>query len=307
MQQDEHQEAEGTENVVDDEYLDLPSGDYLSPTRSATIASRSPTRLIVIAGGAECGKTTLLASIFELFQRGPFAGFSFAGSRTLLGLEKRCHLARIASNRSSPETEHTQLSPEDTLLHLRVRELDMESEPIDLLFTDLAGERFRLARDSTDECRRLGILKRADRFVVMLDGAKLSDAAGRHAAYADGRSLLRSCLDAEMLDIGSQVDVLISKLDIIEKHDGDGSVRTYIETIKSALSDDFSGRVAGLRFIEVAASPVEDTRSLGHNLHLCFPDWARVFIQRSYVGLHHPPIATATREMDRYGIRRTTE
>ncbi len=307
MQDDESQEAELADSVVSAELLDLPSGDYLIPSTSAQVASRTPTRLIVLAGGAECGKTTLLASIYELFQWGSFAGYSFAGSSTLLGLEKRCHLARIASQRSSPETEHTQLSPEDTLLHIRVKETTVASEPIDLLFTDLAGERFRLARDSTEECRRLGILKRADHFVVMLDGAKLCDTVDRHAAYSDGRTLLRSCLDAEMLGTQSQVDILISKLDIIEHLDDNGNIRTYIDSIKSALRDDFSERVAGMRFIEVAARPEKSTLPFGHNLELCFPDWAKVFMERSYISLLRPVAETSTREMDRYGIGRAME
>jgi len=198
-----------------DEFVKLPEGGAFDLLSASVVTCANSTQVIVLAGGIGSGKTTLLASIYEKFQKSPFAGYIFAGSLTLPAFERRCHLARIASERSQPDTERTK-GMEDTLLHLRVRKQDLSYPSQDLLFTDLGGERFRLARDSTEECRRLEILLRADHFVLLMDGEKLAQVEDRLQARASSRSLLRSCLDAQMLGAHSYVDVLFTKWDLVK-------------------------------------------------------------------------------------------
>jgi hypothetical protein len=74
------------------------------------------------------GKTTLLASLHDAFQRKPFAGFLAAGSRTLLGFEERCFDSRAPSEAQEPKTLRT--TPAEVLLfyHMWLRNQDLESE-----------------------------------------------------------------------------------------------------------------------------------------------------------------------------------
>ena len=100
--------------------LDLPHGNGLSAAETVAITRRALTSVVLFAGTAGCGKTTLLASLYLLFQRGPFAGYNFAGSDTLVGFEERVSLARTASGRDAPTTPRTRVSE---YLHLRVRHI----------------------------------------------------------------------------------------------------------------------------------------------------------------------------------------
>lgn len=284
----------------DSDLIDLPSGDYLDVVSSSAITTASRTRVIVIAGGEECGKTTLLASIYEKFQEGPFGGLLFAGSRTLPGFEARCHLARIVSDRARPETERTKARLEDMLLHLRLRADASDADPYDLLFTDLAGERFRLARDSTEECKKLRIIRRADHFVLMLDGERLSTIEQREEAYTDGRSLLRSCLDATMLGKDSLVDVLVSKSDIIKSRAEDADLQAFIESVRSEMKREFATRVGRLRFFDVAARPESPVLPFAHNLDKCFPSWVSDYARRSYASPPPQFSTPSSREIDRF-------
>jgi hypothetical protein len=121
------------------ELVDLPRGEgyRLDSGGANEITTRAPTNVILFAGTAESGKTTLLATLYLLFQKGPFASFSFAGSRTLVGFEQRVHNARLASNLSKPRTERSKVSE---LLHLRVRKEDRSIPAQELLLCDLWGE-----------------------------------------------------------------------------------------------------------------------------------------------------------------------
>ena len=64
-------------------------------------------RTVALIGEARAGKTTLLASIYAMYCKGPFAGKEFVSSTTLVGFAKRHHLALLNSGRAHPTTPHT--------------------------------------------------------------------------------------------------------------------------------------------------------------------------------------------------------
>ncbi len=167
--------------------------------------------------------------------------------------------------RSQPDTERTK-GTEDTLLHLRVRKQDLSCPSQDLLFTDLGGERFRLARDSTEECRRLEFLLRADHFVLLIDGEKLARVDDRQQACVSSRSLLRSCLDAEMLGAHSYVDVLFTKWDLVKPKLQEHDLDEFLEGIRAQFKRNFGARISRLRFFSVAARPEDPDIPFAYNL-----------------------------------------
>ncbi|RYZ88812.1 MAG: hypothetical protein EOP04_08460, partial [Proteobacteria bacterium] len=131
----------------------LHSGNELSVEESVRLTSSRRCKLIVFAGPARCGKTTLIASLFEMFGKNSYKNFIFSGSETLIGFEKRCHLARVTSGEPRPDTERTAMKDGERLLHLTVRGRHEEDSTTDLLFSDLSGEFFKLAREHEDEAK----------------------------------------------------------------------------------------------------------------------------------------------------------
>jgi hypothetical protein len=255
----QRQQSATTESGVTDsgpeasseELIELPPGTDLTPESGALVTAASLTRVVLIAGEAESGKTTLLSTIYEKFNEAPFANLLFAGSSTLVGWEQRCHLSRVASGAEKAETERTQ-GLRQRLLHLRVREQELNVPVQDILFTDLSGEVFRLIRDSTSECQQLGMLKRADHIVLMLDGKKIATAL-RHEALNNGMALLRSCVDAGMVGLHSFVDVVISKYDLVTA--GGQGTAEFIQFARERITSRFESKLGRLRFHNVAARP----------------------------------------------------
>jgi hypothetical protein len=242
----------GQQEGATEKLIDLGPGGDLTPETAGSIASAGLTRLVFIAGEAETGKTTLLAAIYEKFNEGAFAERSFAGSETLVGWEKKCHLARIASGSERAETERT-LGLQQRLLHLRLQKQDLSAEPQDVLFTDLSGEVFKLIRNSTAECQQLGMLKRADHFVLLVDGKMINTAENRHEAFTNSVALLRSCVDAEMVGTHSFVDVVFSKCDLL--NDADRETSDFLNYAVETITGRYRKRFGRLRFHKVAARP----------------------------------------------------
>src|SRR5438128_1500416 len=88
-------------------FVDLPNGEALTESQANEVTRQGLTRVIIVAGPSGSGKTTILTSLFEAFLEAPFGNFLFAGSRTLVGFERRCHDARETSGRSFAHTVHT--------------------------------------------------------------------------------------------------------------------------------------------------------------------------------------------------------
>jgi hypothetical protein len=282
------------------EFLD---GDGFSPETATSITGAAVTRLIILAGAAESGKTTLLASLYGCFQEGPFAGYLFAGSQTLMGFERRCHLSRITSGREKPDTERTKPGSEKNLLHLRVRIEDLSRPAQNLLLSDISGETFRLAKDSTDEVLKLEMLKRADYFVLLLDGDKLSQQKTRQETFIDGVSLLRSCLDAKILGKNSFVNVLFTKWDLIEDNSDKAKILQFIDHVETEMEERFKSRVGQLRFFRIAARPQKPLLEFGYGLKEIFPSWVEYGSQFHTVPLIEPCHLVPEREFDRYLYR----
>lgn len=65
-------------------------------------ARRRRVRNVALVGEEKVGKTTLLASIYGMYCKGPFADLTFAGSETLLAFARLQSFALLSSGRTSP-------------------------------------------------------------------------------------------------------------------------------------------------------------------------------------------------------------
>lgn len=266
-------ENESTVVQTEGSNIDLPSGLDLSFEEATFIARARYTRLIIMAGDVKSGKTTLLASIYEHLLRKPIGNYIFAGSKTLLGFDNRCHLARISSGMVVPDIGRTIFGQDDKLLHLRVRVKDLSEPGRDLLFSDFSGERFEAAVNSREECKKLSIIKRADRFVLVIDGQKLSNLDMRQRALHDADQLLRRFIEAEMLTKRSFVDVLCTKYDYIEAGDKKENI-AFLENVIETLKSHYSSRLGSMNFFTVAVLPNKLSKfELFHGLESVFVLW----------------------------------
>jgi hypothetical protein len=239
-----------SDSKADDGHLDLPPGEPLGIGSLGEVLRRVPARVIVIGGTQKTGKTTLIASIYERFRLGPFAGMNFAGSRTLMGFEMICHLGRLESGRETPETERTKLSSGWQVFHLSVGDLHHRR---DLLLADMSGEAYESVRDFGETSSELGLVQRADHFVLLLDGAKLSDVRERHSVYDDSHTILRRLVESRQLSPGTHVTVAFSKWDVVELQENQANAKPFCEQVETRMRDCFQHTLKDLHFARVIA------------------------------------------------------
>lgn len=228
----------------------IPRGAKLSGVALSSVTAARPCKIVVVGGEPGAGKTTLLTSIYEQFRRGPFAGLTFAGSRTLPAFEQLCHPGRVASGRSEADTDRTAISDQPEFLHLSLRA--GASRRTDLLLADISGEDFIAARDSQDDARRLDVITGAAHFSLLIDGEALGEPRTRHSVAANSKQLLRSLVEAGVLHSRSRCDVLITKIDTINTNQ---TATRYADRLITDIREQFEPSFAELTSFKVAARP----------------------------------------------------
>jgi energy-coupling factor transporter ATP-binding protein EcfA2 len=271
--------------------INLPHGKELNEAAANRMCSAQQTRLIILAGQTDSGKTTLLTTLYELFQSGPVNGHNFSGSTTLPGFEERCYLARTQSGNTTSYTQRTKYSPDPEFLHLQVSPIAAAKQQIGFLFTDVSGEMFERACNSTAECQNLRFLRFAAHFVILLDSGK-GVGTDAWAMLQASRSILQACLDSEMLSKLCFITFVWSKYDYFEaaKPDERELHEKFRDDAAKLLRDRFEHRVAKLSFRQAAARPEEaPSLGFGYGVAELFNDWIFDSTHSRRMDLQPPP------------------
>jgi len=270
----EEDEAEDvSEGVTEKQWISLPLGEPLSPEDIDLFLRRQPATFVSIIGQRDSGKTTLVNSIYERFLKGPFAGYLFAGSRTLVGLEKRSHYSRIESRRTHPDTPRTSISEGLRFFHLAVQDMESKARRFDLMLSDRAGEIYDQARNNTEIVSGLLEIKKADRLVLLLDGARVADPVHRAGSMESLRQTLRVFLDGGGLDKASRVQVVTTKIDLLTRLPQSEAVEKRVLQFCQLLEDNFAPRLGELSFWKIAARDPSGSFLPAHGVAELFREW----------------------------------
>jgi hypothetical protein len=226
----------------------LPGPDALDSEEAGRLLARRPGRVIVWAGERASGKTTLTSEIYER-QRRPDEPLRFAGSDSLLALERLAHPSRAKSGRRVRETRRTERDSEGReILHLALA--PRGSMPINLLFADLPGEVFRQLRDNEIAPADLPLLVRADKLALLADGMRLAD-PDRRANVASGvRQLLHAIHASGTLDERTELALVVTMWDRIV---GNQDTESYWATREQQLMSELRSIDPDAPVLKVAA------------------------------------------------------
>lgn len=233
--------------------IDVFSGSELRLTEITSITKRYACDLVVILGDLDCGKTTLLATIFDLFQIGQFKKYLFAGSLTQKGFEIRSHLSRMVSGSTKADTERTK-ALDFRILHIAIKSIETPLKK-HFLLSDISGETIQLARSSGSAMKeQLGVVKLANHVIYIIDGEKIAGSE-KAATLLDAQLFIQSALDNKIFTRDTMLNILISKWDLLEKLNSFNLEETVINKINSR----FLSRLKGINYKKIASRPDLET------------------------------------------------
>jgi hypothetical protein len=241
--------------VVNAAPIDICSGDVMHLEDLETFVRANTVRTVSLIGEHRAGKTTLLASIYAMYCKGPFAGLSFAGSKTLVGFAKRHHLALLNSGRTNPKTPRTSRDDPAAFFHLALARA--EGNPVHLVISDRSGEAYGDARTDTSLIQNLPELRQAERACFVLDGAKLANKTKRPAYARHFKQMIHALHDNGALKNAKVIEVLSTKLDLTKRGNSQEQLK-FLAEYEQQISDQFRGRGLDIACHRICALPKAD-------------------------------------------------
>ena len=248
----------------------LPSGDLLTVGDANEVLRRGGSRVIAMVGPKEAGKTTLIASVFELFLRGAIEPYRFSSSRTLYAFERSCHPSRAISQNVVPKTERTLLT-DVHFYHLATRKNG--AAIVDLLFADRNGEDYRASVDDPSTASGFAEIARADTITFLVDGRQLLDLTTRSSITSEVVATAQALIDGGAIVGFPRCAIVLTKVDLVEKSASRERTKRDFGNLIARFESLYSGSFREIRSFEVAACPADASLSLGHGVAKLMNYW----------------------------------
>jgi len=271
--------AEAVQTAPKAEIVALSSGGRLALTEAPSLLRARDSRVIAVLGARGAGKTSLIASLFGLFQDGPVNGFRFVGSRTLIAFEEACHDARAASKRATPHFERTKLGSFG-LYHLTTHS-PPQNAATELLLADRAGEEYMEAADSPSLSKSFLEVRHADVLTLLVDGSRLLDLRERHNLRNELELMLQALRDGHALGEGQRLAIALTKLDEVEGSSNKAQAESDFANLVASISRLFANAFVSIEPFRLAASPTSDVLPRGHGVSALLGFWMRAKVPRT--------------------------
>ena len=236
--------------------IGLPGADTLTPAEASRLLRRSDARIIAIIGPRDAGKTSLIASLYDLFQEGPVLEIGYAQSQTLQAFERACHDARAVSRRNAPHIYRTPLSG------VRFYHLDLgggsAGHRLALILGDRAGEEYQGVADDASVAMTFPEVRRADSLTVLVDGQRLLDSGARHNLRSEIRMILQGFVDGGAVRVGQRLALVLTKSDLVRDSSQMARAMGDFASLKNNIQQIFGSVFSVIQLFETAASPKTD-------------------------------------------------
>jgi hypothetical protein len=232
---------------AEDAATPLLGTELLDSEGASQLLARGPGRVVVWMGERDSGKTTLTARLYER-QRLPGEDARFAGSSTLLAFEALAHQRALTvgpstapPDRPAPDADGRQI------YHLA---LSQGAERLNLLLADLPGELFRAVADNQLALSAIPLVRRADKLVLIVDGARLRDPAERSSVLTRVHQLLERLAANSLPHPSAELALVVTKWDLIVE---DPDTLAYWQAREHQLAADVRELYEGAEHVRVAA------------------------------------------------------
>lgn len=234
-------------------HVTFAAGTKLTMRDATALLRRRSCNVIAIVGPYDSGKTSLVASLYDLFQSGPIHSAEFVASRTFHALEMASHHSRIASGRAKPDSERTPVGKAG-FYHLDIVPTQQASV-VTLLLGDRAGEEYRSAGNDVELAGEFPELARANVITLLVDGERLIDLETRHNVPTQIEGMLRAFVEAGVTSTTQYVALVLTKLDAVNGSDQANTVHTHFDNLLERLRTRYGRHFAAVESFEVAAAP----------------------------------------------------
>jgi hypothetical protein len=274
-----------TESVEKAGFLNLPHGQALRLAETYSITASEDSKMIVLIGPFDSGKTTIETTIYQLFQRKPFCGLYFAGSNSLFGYEERSFYTRLTSKKEMATTPRTSRFDDKIFLHLKLFNC-LTKTKTNYLFADISGEEIYSHLGNVETLtQNMPYLRSTHNYTFVLDGKQLSDKNQRNGVIDEIYTMARTIFDAQLFTSRTRVQIVISKYDLIKGND-DINLEDTIDKRIQCIVDLSKKYISEVSIHKIAAMPQNNHFEIGFGMDKLLNTWnknySNIQISQSY-------------------------
>lgn len=207
-------------------------------------------KVISFVGPIGVGKTTLISSLYDMFNTCNELPVRFGGSDTLYAFERLCHHSRITSKSTQTNTPRTSVSEGVSFYHLAVK--DENDKKIELLLADRAGEDYTQIVNNIKAEVTCEEIKRSDIVFFLADASLLGSLETRHQTRRSTIKLIKAIFEKGALGRNTKICLLLTKNDLITGQDAQELLKNEANKIKNEVNNLLYSE---LTILPVAARP----------------------------------------------------
>lgn len=264
-----------TEDIDDliEQEVNINQGLELTSSDLRKLSYNKRLNVILLMGEPNSGKTTLIASIYDQFQKRGINNLLFKGSMSLIGYEKRCFLSRWnAINFDDPDTIRTSTYDEH-YLHLNLFDSKTKVSR-DLMFSDVSGEYYSEIRDLNKTAESFTSLLNSTHSFYVIDGAGLLGQK-RHSIKNNAIRFIERIINLPKFQRLKEMNIVITRKDAFE--DIEKLKAFFIEPLESKFPNiDFIYFPVASRVTKTSNEQVKEGDGIPEIVNKCFDLSSRV-------------------------------
>ncbi|MFS1947253.1 TRAFAC clade GTPase domain-containing protein [Vibrio lentus] len=243
-------DKDSTETNLSDKKIQLFGQSPLTESAASSTMKSFPSKVISFVGPVSVGKTTLISSMYDIFNRTNKLNIQFGRSLSIYAFEKLCHHARVTSNGNTVSTPRTTSADGVTFYNISI--VDASKTRQEIYLADRSGESYSEMLNDTSLVKQFSELERSDLICILVDASSLGNKATRHICRRHTLNLIKTITSNIESPESIRVILLLTKFDLVEGTDAEELCNTEISSICRKVNQDCA---IALDIIQLSARP----------------------------------------------------
>lgn len=262
--------VESSQQIEKDDYILIDNnGEAFDEIRMNSFLKKIKPVIISVIGDSGCGKSSLIQSFYETFQKGVIADKRFNSSNTLIGFDRRSHYARFISGEQNATTPRTPIGVGVQYYHLCV---DSNGSTKHIIIADRAGESYAQCKSKPSSVNELCELSICDMVLILIDGDRLTKKDQVAKTVFSAKQMLMSLID-NLNRSDYIINIALSKYDLIESMNDKNEIESIIFDFVEKIRNHASKKEITVKTSSISSRSINTSIPHGFGLDKLLDDW----------------------------------
>ena len=246
----DNSEVNSVETNQSDNKIHLLGQSPLTESEISLTMKAFPSKVISFIGPVSVGKTTLISSMYDVFNRPNKLNVRFGRSLSMYAFERLCHHARVTSNSNIVSTPRTTSADGVTFYNISI--VDSLETRQEIFLADRSGESYSEMLNDTGLVKQFSEIERSDLICILVDASSLGNKTDRHKCRRHTINLIKIITSKIKGADPTRIILLLTKYDLVEGTNAEKLCNAEVDNICMKVNQDCA---TTLNYIRLSARP----------------------------------------------------